>query len=249
LIFKQWRGAAGGGGGGGGGYTINAIEFGGGEKMESTSMSEQGGDTKGLISFNFYQPSAWQPTYIIMAGYNSTWGETWGIRQASSNRVSFFVYDTAGANALSWVSTETDFAANTWYTMIFSFDISSGTPGLQVARRPSGGSWSLLNTSGVSITSGNPIRQTSRGAVGDTNNIYFADIYASLNRKLDLSVGANRDLFLPTADKGATGNTPTGTQPQWFFSGATGSWATNKGTAGGMTVTGGSISTAPSTPT
>lgn len=70
----------------------------------------------------------------------------------------------------------------------------------------------------------------------------IADYYLNTATTLDLSNSANRRKFitagLKPVDLGSDGSTPTGSAPIIFFSGATASWNTNKGSGGGFTLTG-----------
>ncbi len=74
-------------------------------------------------------------------------------------------------------------------------------------------------------------------------------MYLNTEEQMDLST--DLDLFIDgdgkPVDLGASGSTPTGNQPEVFMSGSTGSWHTNKGTAGGFTENG-EITTAASSP-
>ena len=64
---------------------------------------------------------------------------------------------------------------------------------------------------------------------------------------LDLSVSGNRDLFGPDVDKGSDGSIPTGTAPDCYHTGETGTWHANAGTGGNATLYG-TLTTAPSPP-
>lgn len=70
----------------------------------------------------------------------------------------------------------------------------------------------------------------------------LADFWIAPGQYIDLSVLANRRKFIGpnggAVDLGSDGSTPTGTAPLFFLSGATATWHTNKGTAGGFTETG-----------
>lgn len=69
----------------------------------------------------------------------------------------------------------------------------------------------------------------------------IADFWMTLSF-FDISVQANRRKFIDASgnpvDLGSDGSTPTGTAPLIFFSGATASWHTNKGSGGGFTENG-----------
>jgi hypothetical protein len=79
-------------------------------------------------------------------------------------------------------------------------------------------------------------RDTSLLFNGDMTQLWITNEY------IDLSVEANRRLFITSAggavDLGATGTNPTGVQPFLFYEGDVAAWATNKGTCSNLTVTG-----------
>ncbi len=70
----------------------------------------------------------------------------------------------------------------------------------------------------------------------------IADFWLESDLYLDLSNVDNRRKFISVnrtpVDLGSNGQSPTGASPDIFLSGATGSWHTNKGTGGGMTLNG-----------
>lgn len=72
---------------------------------------------------------------------------------------------------------------------------------------------------------------------GDLAEVYFAP-----GQYLDFSNSANRRKFITDALKpvelGSTGQFPTGVAPILYLSGSKDTFATNKGTGGGMTITG-----------
>jgi hypothetical protein len=79
----------------------------------------------------------------------------------------------------------------------------------------------------------------------------LSEVYINHAASLDLSIEANRRKFISATLKpvnlGATGSLPTGTAPIMFFSGATASWETNKGSGGGFTENG-ALTTASTSP-
>lgn len=78
---------------------------------------------------------------------------------------------------------------------------------------------------------------SSRPFGGDTNFMWF-----SSTTNIDFSVEANRRLFFDSngcpVDLGANGQTPTGASPILYLAGDSTTFATNKGTGGGFTLTG-----------
>lgn len=86
---------------------------------------------------------------------------------------------------------------------------------------------------------------------GGKYNGDIAEVYCNLAETLDLDTESNRRLFIDLNRQpvplGATGEIPTGSDPNIFLSGATGSWHTNLGTGGGFTENG-AITDAPTSP-
>lgn len=71
----------------------------------------------------------------------------------------------------------------------------------------------------------------------------LADFWLDFGTYIDLSVEANRRLFVgasaaSSVDLGSDGSTPTGSAPIVFLSGPTSTWHTNDGTGGGFTENG-----------
>ena len=70
----------------------------------------------------------------------------------------------------------------------------------------------------------------------------LADLWFDYGTYIDLSVAANRRMFLDAngfpVDLGSDGSRPTGSPPDIFLSGDTATWHTNDGTGGGFTENG-----------
>ncbi len=70
----------------------------------------------------------------------------------------------------------------------------------------------------------------------------MAFLYVNFDTAIDFSIEANRRLFFDASgvpvDLGPTGAIPTGTAPIMYFNGDSSEFPTNKGTGGGMTLTG-----------
>ncbi len=78
-----------------------------------------------------------------------------------------------------------------------------------------------------------------------------ADVWIALGQYIDLSVQANREKFYLTSAPvymGAAGDLPTGSAPTVYMQGALASWATNKGSGGGFTVSAGALADAATDP-
>lgn len=82
----------------------------------------------------------------------------------------------------------------------------------------------------------------SNEASGNLLNGCLSELYINYDEYIDLSIEANRRLFIDASvkpvDLGSDGSTPTGNAPIGYWNNPFGSFETNKGTGGNMTVTG-----------
>ena len=235
-------------------YTINAVEFGASETASISSGFTATGSKFALVAFNFFCASS------IPSGNEAFDMSTAGgsirvtVSYTSSGRFSIIFYNSAGVAVNQLTTAASSIVANTWYTVILGIDNTLGSIAARFRAqiRPSGGSWSDLTTGATTHTATLDGIIDTCGRIRFNNlpatAVYYADAYIRLDATLDISSSTNRDKFLPATDKGSDGSTPTGSAPAVFLSGVTASWHTNKGTGGGLTLTG-TLSTAPSAPT
>lgn len=229
-------------------YAPVAVEFGAGEKAQITSGFTATGSKKLLFAFNFFRPSAWFAATTDIIRMTNVGSNRVAINGTTNGRMTFTCLTAGGTNVVAIATAATStFAADTWYTVAFAVDSATST--FQWYMRPAGGSWTAVSFTGGAVTADAIIGDCNRFYFNESvANIYYADVWGSIAETLDLSVSGNRTKFEPLTDKGSSGTIPTGTQPPVFLSGAVGSWHTNKGTGGGLTLTG-TLSTAPSAPT
>lgn len=154
----------------------------------------------------------------------------------------------------SW-SANNEFLADNYYTLALSWDSATST--VVARKRIDGGSWvSVPQGSGGWIADGlsTPL---GRMALGSSNggpggaliNCDIHDIWMSFGQKPDFTNASVLASFLPTVSKGADGSLPTGTAPDFFFSGPTNDFFTNRGLRGGLPANGASYTTASVQPT
>lgn len=131
-----------------------------------------------------------------------------------------------------------------WVNVLCSWDLSTSSAHMYID------DVDVTNT--TLITNGTIDYTKSEYYVGrdQGNTIKFngdmVDVYFNNQEYIDISVEANRRKFISSAGKpvylGNNGELPTGTSPRLFLSLAQGAavstFATNKGTGGGMTITG-----------
>jgi methionine-rich copper-binding protein CopC len=239
------------------GYTINAVEFDGTNDYIATEsgISITGGDRLFML-VSFYIPSGWPTSGLgkVASFLTAAGTERIALTFIATNTLRITASDSAGTSLLSVSFASNSFTAGVWNTLAISSDHRSGSLGWQ-AYKWTGGAWTALTASGTPTLVAGTIDTIGKFRMGTNSsggnnkfNVYFADFLFSMAAVLDLTVSGNRDKLLPTVDKGANGSTPLGAQPPIFLSGATASWHTNKGSAGGMTLTG-ALTTAPSAPT
>lgn len=235
-------------------FVQNAVQFDAGEYTYQHTGFTATGSKFALFSASFYCVSAAPSGHRMVSFLDSGGVERAYVNFSSSSRLAFTVIDGSGATIANLLSAVSTIAANTWYTVVFALDTTKATNAerLQGYIRPSGGAWSSLSVGAginTSILDG-VIPNCGRYRVNYTPTaaVYYQDLYGRVDATLDLSVGANRDKFLPTVDKGIDGSIPTGTAPALFLSGATPTWHQNKGTGGGTSLISGTLSTAPSVP-
>lgn len=231
-------------------YSINATKFESSAYISMTSGFNAPGSKKFLLSANFFFPAAWPLGGALLHTKNAGGNSRVKLGFTSSNRLALEVYNAAGATVAYTVCNASEFAIDTWYTIAYSMDTTTGVVRLQAKKRPDGGSWSdISGTKTIYITDG-IVEDCTRVMVGDGPvNGYYADVYLHTTEELDLSNSTLLDRLLPSESKGANGSTVTGTQPQLFLSNPFGSFETNLGSGGGLTGKSGTFSAAPSVPT
>jgi hypothetical protein len=231
-------------------YTINAVEFGVNERITMSSGFSATGSKKALFSFNIYIPTTWVGGGGMVQFLNSGGTPRASVSTTSLGRIMFSAQNAAGSDIVNFVSDSSEFSADTWYTVAFSMDTTTGVNRLQAKKRPSGGAWSdIAGAKTILITDG-IIGDCTRCYINDAwINVYLADVYATIGQDLDLSNTTLLNKFLPSVSKGAAGALPTGTAPQLFLANPAASFHTNLGTGGGLTGLVGTLSTAPSSPT
>lgn len=235
-------------------FSVTAVEFGSGEYiLHSGTSFAATGSKQALISATFQCPGTFRSSDKLIAFLTSSNSDRLSLQFGSSNRLMLNAFDSAGTQIVSFLCATGIFVPDVWYTVVYSIDTTKATSDERMRgyARAAGGSWVNLRTGAGLFTS------VQDGIIGDTTRcrmnythtapVYYGDVYASADRALDLTVPANRDLFLPTVDKGSNGQNPTGTAPQVFLSGIPSAYATNKGTAGLLALTG-TLSAAPSAP-
>jgi hypothetical protein len=232
----------------GGGYTAQGVSFSATTLMHSAAALTGVADSKtGMVSFWFRGAAATDSANIIV--FDASSGH-FQIARLSSGIMRVTCTDSTATNNMQVTTTATFLSTGSWKHFIASWNLATATIQSYVE-----------DVSDATILTN--VNSTIAYATGTTDYLFpdsglpgpfdVADFWFDPNQApLDLSVTANRRKFitagLAPVNLGAAGATPTGTSPAVFFSGASASWNTNKGTGGGFTITAGSITNASSNP-
>ena len=237
-------------------YAVNWVEFDGTNDWIATESGFSTATSKlALAVFGVYVPTTWPSSGTILSMATAGGNAQLTVAFLSSNRMSLTARNTSNTIIGTWISSVSQFSADTEYLMAVALDTNTGK-GWQVYRSTDGGaSWSTVSAGTNTFTVDEQMAACTRCRFGAANSSgstrvplsYYADVWADIGQTLDLSVSGNRDLFALDADKGSDGSTPTGSAPALFLSGSTASWATNKGDGGSLTLFG-ALADAPSPP-
>lgn len=220
-----------------GGYSANAVRFDGSTDY-IRKLGGIGGTSNRLLTLSLWA--------------NLKGGDTSQHIFVAESNLGFFVYRNTGKQVIV-----------EGYDGAFSLTVSMTSAGLYTTTSgwihilaSSNGTSGHLYINDADDLSGSPTFDsadnipwggTGTWAVGATDvgfdkaNADMADVWVD-DSYLDLSAAANRRKFIDASGKpvdlGSDGSTPTGSSPLMFFSGATASWHTNKGTGGGFSEVG-----------
>ena len=155
-----------------------------------------------------------------------------------------YLFGQDGSTTRLNASTATALSTGTWYAILVSFDLAnSSNRSVYINDALDSTTWTTYGNFARDFTNTeNTVGTNAEGL--NTHNFVgeLSDVWFDIGRYVDFSVSSNRRLFFNASnaivDKGTDGSVPFSAAPIAFFSGATASWATNKGTGGGMTTTG-----------
>jgi len=167
-------------------------------------------------------------------------GGHFALQKLAANTINISGYTSAASLILNLTTTTTKVAADGWFHLLASWDLAAGFNKMY---------WNDTDVTAGTTTTDNTIDYT-RGDIaiaadisgGSKNTGNIADFYLNVATSLDITQTDIRRRFRTAAGKpadlGPTGAIPTGTAPIIFLSGPTSAWHTNKGTGGGLTLTG-----------
>lgn len=237
--------------GGGGRYNARGVLFDGSNDYLTRGAAFTGAaDTTG-ITF-----SAWLKM-SSNGGANQEIFENGGVLIElvdSSSKVRFIASNTSGTEILNIQSNA--ITLGSWFHIAASFNASAGTAQIYLNDASAINTTTTLTTGTIDLTPTSPY--PSFGAAANGANKLKADVVDPyfVTSALDLSNSSNRRKFISATGKpvdlGDTGEIPTGSSPIFYLSrrnSTASSFATNKGTGGGMTLVGAltNSSTSPST--
>lgn len=236
-------------------YAANWVEFDGtNDWIVAESGMTSGTGKQALVAFEMRVPTTWPSSGKILQFATAGGNTQLDLAFASSGRLTILARNGSNVTIANWTASTSQFAVDTSYTVLIALDTSAGK-GWQVYAKADGGSWFVPTASNNTFTVDETMAACTRRRVGAASStgttrvpqMYMADLWATIGETLDLSVSTNRDKFGPGVDKGSDGSIPTGTSPDLFHTGATGSWHLNAGTGGNATLYG-ALTTAPSPP-
>lgn len=224
------------GGAGGGGYG-RAVTFNGSTYLRKSSDFSTSVDSKKLtMSFWFYKTTT--DSDYIYEGEDGFY-----IELDTNRRINFAGTNTSGTVILSASSTSAaNFNLNTWNHLAISVDLSdTGKRHVYLNGSTVATTWTTYTNDTMNLTCSSHVV----GAAANLSEIYtgnLAEVYLNFDTYLDLSDSAVLQKFRTSGGKpaflGTSGNIPTSTTPVLYLSGTATTFATNKGSGGGMTTTG-----------
>jgi hypothetical protein len=214
-------------------YTAQGVNFDGSNDnllTASSSMTAPSAGTKsGLISFWIRMGGGdGNVQQILNAGF-------FEISRHSDNKIRLLA-----AGSMDWKSNSTVTANATWYHVLASWDLASSLASVYLTGSSDGPTSPTLINANIDYSGGFWIVGCNSGGT-QRLNADLADLWFNPGTYLDLSNSTNRAKFISggaPVDLGSDGSTPTGSAPFLFLKGTTASWHTNKGTGGGLGLTG-----------
>lgn len=172
------------------------------------------------------------------------------LERQADNTINIAGRNAAASVILNATSTATIAVANGWSHLLFAWDLSATICQIYINDISTVASGGTPTNDNLDYTDSD-FSIGARTTAANKLNAYVADFYVNMAEYLDISVTANRRMFISEAGApvflGADGARPTGTVPIVFLSGAVAGFATNKGSGGGFTVTG-ALTGSPITP-
>jgi len=223
---------------GGSGNTYGqAVNFDGSTYLRKASDFTGAADSK-LILLSFWFRKTTTATGVIYEGDSG-----FRIDLDTNRRVNFSAPNSAGTNILIASTTSTaQFNLNTWNHIAVSVDMSdTAKRHVYINGSAPTMTWTTYTNAAMNLTCSTHT-VAANSSLGEKYTGALSEVYINFGAYLDLSVSANLQKFRTAGGKpavlGSNGSVPTSSQPILYLSGTATSFATNKGTGGGMTTTG-----------
>lgn len=179
----------------------------------SNSLSYQGSN-RGMVSAWMRSDTSWGDSQrLTQMRVGST--IVFNIRKAAPNRMHFTLNNT-----VNYTSPEI-FTADRWHHLLWSWDADAGRYQIWVNNTEVLGTYDIAAPLGLNDT----ITRASVGSETSGGNKWIgsiAEVWISTTQSLDISDADNRAKFISAGapvDLGATGQLPTGTQPEHYLKG------------------------------
>lgn len=218
-------------------FTARGANFNGSTWYGSTSVSVPAG-ASGMASCWLRQTTTWAAGVRI---FTITVGTTavFEIYSGSAGRMTTRVNNDTGTDTISLFAAagSTQFVADRWYHFAVTWTATSAKIYVDGVLQTTL-SYASLDANGNTLTRFILGASNTGGSSAWTGDI--GHLWISPTQMLDLSVSANMLKFLNgknPVDLGGSGQTPTGTAPEWYYDGTGAAWS-NKGTAGDVTLYG-----------
>lgn len=221
-----------------GAFSVDAVVFDGTNDymLRGADLTGVADADSGTISLWFKSNADGASVYL----YANT-GEFISLVRFSTNKIRITLNSVTPTVLLQLENTTAITNDGNWHHWMASWDLSAGTTHVYrdgtsdktIVDGPTAGApdWSRANHAiGARTTGANKISAD------------IAEFYLNIGTEIDLSVEANRRLFIDASGKpvdlGPTGALPTGTAPIIYLRGPYASFPPNKGSGGNFTVTG-----------
>ena len=233
-------------------FTVSAASNGNAVNISSTGGTTPSNSSTGSVSVwvNFVNVAFTNRT--IISTYNGA--EGFKMDFVNSTTLQFEVTDSTNSNAYVGQATVPTMSSNVWYNILLSWDTSTSTAVVQLYLNGAAQTVSMVGGTSTAflVYNGNPLVLYADTTAGSRRiNGCLSEIWYAPTQYIDFSNSTNRAKFYNSGvpvDLGASGQTPTGTSPSWYWRGIYNN-LNNLGSAGGtFTQNGGSLTNCGSAP-
>lgn len=226
-------------------YVPNGVNFDGGDELYEVLPAS------GVVDSTQATGSFWIRSNNIDSGgiFESYIAVTPGFRFSFTTDFTFRVrgLNSSGSQVLNMRTSTSavNYSDGQWHHVVFSFDNAAGNHHIYI-----NGVDALDFSNAPSPDAIDFFTSTQDFDFGFNLEADLADFWLDFGTYIDLSDANNRALFYSAGpvDLGTNGQLPTGTSPEFFFSGDAASWNTNRGTAGGLAYFSGALTNSTENP-